>query len=617
MPYVEGESLRDRLERERQLPVEEAVRIAAAVASALDYAHRHGVIHRDLKPENILLHEGQPLVADFGIALAVSAAGGARITQTGLSLGTPQYMSPEQATGDRVIDQRADIYALGAVTYEMLVGDPPHVASTAQAVIAKLLTETPRGMRAQRPSVPEQVELAVMKALERLPADRFATAGEFGEAVTGVRPVTVSHATPREGVIAGKDGARPRLREALPWIGGTAALSIALTALAALAVAAALWPRPAPPPVIRLTATPPAGEAVGSGFTGDPDLALSLDGRRMVYAGQGGGTQHLFVRALDALAATPLAGTEGARTPFFSPDGNWIGFFDANGSLRKIPATGGPTVTVLSNAGVARGASWGPDDAIIFSTVDPTTGLLRVATSGGGEPEVLTRPDPAAGEVDHVLPEVLPDGRAVLFTVVVSGAGDTRVETLDLESGHRKVLVQGGRQPRYAASGHLVYAAQGTLWAIPFDPRRLEVTGEAVPVAQDVVTKVGDAANYALSATGVLAYQSGADVSAQATLVWVDRQGSEEPIPAPPRAYTYHASHPTAVGSPSTYGTRSRTSGSGTWLVRRSPASPSIRRRSSIPSGARTGGASCSPGPVAEPGTSTNRPRTGGATSSA
>ena len=154
MPYVEGETLRARLEREKQLPVDEAVRIASAIAGALDYAHRHNVIHRDLKPENILMHEGQPLIADFGIALAVSNAGGSRITQTGLSLGTPQYMSPEQATGDRAIDGRTDIYSLGAMTYEMLVGDPPHAASTSQAIIAKVLTETPQRVRVGRPSTP-------------------------------------------------------------------------------------------------------------------------------------------------------------------------------------------------------------------------------------------------------------------------------------------------------------------------------------------------------------------------------------------------------------------------------------------------------------------------------
>src|SRR5687768_6615396 len=185
MPFVQGESLRARLEREKQLPVDEAVRIAAAIAGALDYAHRHKVIHRDLKPENILMQEGQPLIADFGIALAVSNAGGARITQTGLSLGTPQYMSPEQATGDRVVDGRTDIYSLGAMLYEMLVGDPPHSASTSQAIIAKVLTERPASARASRPSVPPHVDAAISRALEKLAADRFSTAKELAEAIEG------------------------------------------------------------------------------------------------------------------------------------------------------------------------------------------------------------------------------------------------------------------------------------------------------------------------------------------------------------------------------------------------------------------------------------------------
>src|ERR1044072_3503580 len=185
MPYIEGESLRARLKREKQLPIDAAVQIATSVASALDYAHRHGVIHRDLKPENILLHEGQPLVADFGIALAVSHAGGERITQTGLSLGTPQYMSPEQATGDRVVDARSDVYSLGAVTYEMLTGEEPHTATTAQAIIAKVITDKPRRITLSRDTVPASVEQAVDIALAKLPADRFATAQEFGTALVG------------------------------------------------------------------------------------------------------------------------------------------------------------------------------------------------------------------------------------------------------------------------------------------------------------------------------------------------------------------------------------------------------------------------------------------------
>jgi serine/threonine protein kinase len=183
MPYVEGESLRDRLDREKQLPVDEAVRIVTDVAEALDHAHRQGVIHRDIKPANILLRDGRPLVADFGIALAVSAAGGGRLTETGLSMGTPYYMSPEQATADRDPDARSDIYSAGSVLYEMLVGDPPHTASTAQAVLAKILTEDAPAPAHARGSIPANVDAAIRKALERIPADRFASARDFGRAL--------------------------------------------------------------------------------------------------------------------------------------------------------------------------------------------------------------------------------------------------------------------------------------------------------------------------------------------------------------------------------------------------------------------------------------------------
>ncbi|MFI5210982.1 MAG: serine/threonine-protein kinase, partial [Gemmatimonadales bacterium] len=185
MPYVEGESLRDRLHREKQLPIADAVRIATEVASALDYAHRHNVVHRDIKPENILLHDSSALVADFGIALAASKAGGTRMTETGMSLGTPTYMSPEQAMGEREITPRSDVYALGCVTYEMLVGEPPFSGPTAQAIVAKVMTAEPAGLTGQRKSIPPQVEAAVFTALEKLPADRFASAAEFAEALQG------------------------------------------------------------------------------------------------------------------------------------------------------------------------------------------------------------------------------------------------------------------------------------------------------------------------------------------------------------------------------------------------------------------------------------------------
>jgi len=241
MPYVEGESLRHKLDREKQLPIAEALHIGAAVADALDYAHRHGVIHRDLKPENILLHEGRPLVADFGIALAISHAGGERITQTGFSLGTPQYMSPEQATGDRVVDGRSDIYSLGAVLYEALAGEPPHIGGTGQAIVAKILTETPPSVRVRRPTVHENVASAIARALEKLPADRWATAHELSAALqtapvmlpSGViTPASVAAQQPKQTGIARLGNLVSRRT----WV--WAAASVALAAVSWLAAGA-------------------------------------------------------------------------------------------------------------------------------------------------------------------------------------------------------------------------------------------------------------------------------------------------------------------------------------------------------------------------------------------
>src|SRR5437773_4983647 len=280
MPYVEGESLRARIQREKQLPVNEAIRLATAVASALDYAHRHGVIHRDLKPENILLHEDQPLVADFGIALAVSNAGGNRITQTGLSLGTPQYMSPEQATGDRAIDGRTDIYSLAAVLYEMLTGDPPHLGSTSQAIIARVLTEKPRSMRATRDTVPLHVDAAVERALAKLPADRWATAKDFADALNDPRNVPIASAPALEAPAppSRRTGVGTRVRRAALW-----GLPIIGVGLGAAAMSWIETHRERVGTTVRYPLNFEADERASDG-QGVP-LALSPDGTVLVYIG--------------------------------------------------------------------------------------------------------------------------------------------------------------------------------------------------------------------------------------------------------------------------------------------------------------------------------------------
>ena len=382
MPYVEGESLRALLQREKQLPIDEAIHIGVAIASALDYAHRQGVIHRDLKPENILMHDGEPVVADFGIALAVSNAGGSRITQTGLSLGTPHYMSPEQATGDRDIDGRTDIYALGAVTYEMLVGEPPHDGKTSQAIIAKVLTDRPRAIRLARDTVPAHVEAAIDRALAKLPADRFHTAHEFADALTG-KNALVSAATPAAPV-ARRRGHSPAMA-AVPWV---------LTA-GSLAVAAFAWiggrGKAPSAPVVRYEITLPT--AISFSQNGGNQVAVAPQGRLVAYVAAGSnGSRHIELRAADELQSRVLPGSDDGAFPFFSPDGSIIAFH-ANGQLLMSPVAGG-RVEVIADLPGMRGGTWSPSGWIIASDGNR---LIRIPAAGGAATP-FTQVNTAKGE---------------------------------------------------------------------------------------------------------------------------------------------------------------------------------------------------------------------------
>jgi serine/threonine protein kinase len=325
------------------------------VASALDYAHRHQVVHRDIKPENILLHDGRALVADFGIALAASKASGSRMTETGMSLGTPHYMSPEQAMGEREITARSDVYALGAMLYEMLTGDPPFTGSTAQAVVARVLTESPRAMLPQRHTIPPHVEAAVLTALEKLPADRFATAAEFAEALSGRNYVpTVPSAAPaptRPTTVAA------RRRDPV---------TLALVGAAAAAVAAALWGwlRPTPEPTVnRFSLFLPPEQALQPVTQSGNRVAISPDGKRLVYVGPAERGGKLWLREHDELTSTPIVGTEGAGSPFFSPDGRHVAFLVQGTTLRSVSLDGGPVLT-LSDSVNSTGGEWGPDGFI-------------------------------------------------------------------------------------------------------------------------------------------------------------------------------------------------------------------------------------------------------------
>jgi serine/threonine-protein kinase len=557
MPYVEGESLRQRIDREKQLPVDEAIRIATAVASALDSAHRQGVIHRDLKPENILLHDGQPLVADFGIALALSIAGGSRITQTGVSLGTPQYMSPEQATGDRVIDARSDIYSLSAVTYEMLTGEPPHTGTSAQAIIARVLTERPRSIRATRANVPEHIAAAVEHGLEKLAADRFATARDFSDALTGARPVATPSridSSPMRRIARALQ--RPsRLREAV------------LAFVAVIAIGVTVWQ--------RLTAVyfvPASGKfpiaLPDSVFVGAGDgatIALSRDGSQLVFVGYTpDAVRHLYLQRLGDAGALLVRGGDSAAVPTFSPDGKWIAFFhslaggeplDEPGEIRIVPVDGGTPSKVVSNASPA---SWSDDNRIVFARRDG----LWIVSKDGGEPRRFARTDSTV-VLAYSYPEVLPGSRYVLVDFVPADArSTTRLGVVSLADGSFKDLKLDGANAHYAAPGFIVFGrGVGDVYAAPFSLRRQAVTGPESRVMQDVSRGADGGTGLAVSQNGVIVFKSGRSVPLQGELVAVDRKGEERTVSREAKNYQSPRVSPdglhiaVAVGSPDDYRT--------------------------------------------------------------
>ncbi|MDT8342012.1 MAG: protein kinase [Longimicrobiales bacterium] len=523
MPYVVGESLGDRVKRERQLPVAEAVRIAREVADALDYAHRQGVVHRDIKPANILLHEGRPLVADFGIALAVSQAGSGRITETGLSLGTPHYMSPEQAAGERDVDPRSDVYALGCVLYEMLTGEPPYGGPTAQSVLARILTEQPRSVTEVRRSVPRHVAAVVSRALEKLPADRFESAAAFRGALEdeSFRHAVEAGAAP----IAAGSAAHGTHRVAGPPSRTLFAVAGAAAVLAAGAAFVAGRNTAAPPeaPLARFHVTVPDSVA-HIGVCCGPSVALSPDGGWLVFVGIAPGSGHaLYRRRVGGLDIERIPGTEGASIPFFSPDGRWVGFYAA-GRLRKAPMSGGPPVPIAEVPRVD-GASWGDNDVIVFAVLGDS---LRTVSAAGGAPRAVAHPE----EGFYLQPWMLPGGRSAVARI---GGSDTdseaRVAFIDLENGRAEVVGFGTRVTY--ASGHLLLSTSDeTLLAQPFDVRAGRTTGDAVAILDGVGLAGPSIGEFGVSEGGSLVYRSGGGATGSERLV-LRVSGGVRAVPLP------------------------------------------------------------------------------------
>jgi Tol biopolymer transport system component/predicted Ser/Thr protein kinase len=457
------------------LPLDQALRYGAEIADALAAAHAKGIVHRDLKPGNIMVTKSGVKVLDFGLAKSQQDD---NLTVTNAVMGTPKYMAPEQREG-KECDARTDIYALGLVLREMAADFPSYV---------------------------------IDRCLEKDPDDRWQSAHDVKLAV-GQSSSFVPSGKPN--IINGR----------LPyWIAA---------GVAVLAAAVGWWlhsPHVEPRPVTRWTAALPATSFEGSG------VSISRDGTRLAYNGGLGNSRRIWVRSLDQREAKPVPGTEGGFHPFFSPDGQWLAYFTGQGgSLKKVPVTGGTPITLCEDAYFA-GGSWDEDDRIIFS--GSSGGMIRVSASGGAC-ESLTRPDPQKRELHHY-PQILPGGQSVLFTIGTLGLFDSgRIAALDLKSGGIRVLVNGGMRGLYVPTGHLVYVRGGTLFAVPFDLKRLTVTGPETPVIERVFYIVGGGfADYAFSDSGLLVYREDTRGTLR-TFAWLDRKGTPQASSAPPQDYQH------------------------------------------------------------------------------
>ncbi len=522
MPFIDGETLRGKLDRETQLGIDESVRIATDVASALHYAHQHGVIHRDIKPENILLHDGRPMVADFGIALALSAAAGGRMTETGMSLGTPHYMSPEQATAEKEITARSDVYSLGSVLYEMLTGNPPHTGASAQQIIMKIVTEDAAPVTRLRKSVPANVSAAVAKSLEKLPADRFESAKAFADAL-GNPGFTVSIAN-------GTSGTGGRLQRAgTRWTG---ALTAALATVALAAVAVAVWAlrRPTPPGSVGRYAVvlDSAAQLAYRGTAEPARLALTPDGQTLVYVGNRlagyASENQLFVRPLRSLDARALPGTMGATRPAVSWDGSQVAFLVGSNekSLLVVPLAGGPPLTLV-DSGVASGPAWGPEGFVYY--LDRTGKIRRVAASGGPIENVVQVAPSQGGGTYHWL-TILPGGRGALVgeePVARSDDSHYSLHAVDLTTG-RLGATWPGVLARYVVEAKvLLYVLpDGSLMSVPFDPSARELRGRPQALFAGVSTRSGETDLDIASGMLVYALQG---TNGTEFMAWVNRAG--------------------------------------------------------------------------------------------
>jgi serine/threonine-protein kinase len=550
MEFLEGESLSEKLKR-GPLPNDELLKAAIEVADALEKAHRAGIIHRDLKPGNVMLTKSGAKLLDFGLAKpmnsGVTSAGNSSasvfaaavtlsspaspLSSAGAILGTVQYMAPEQIQGLEA-DARSDIFAFGLLLYEMATGKRAFHGKTQSSVVGQILAVDPPPISSLQPMTPPALSRLVSTCLEKDPEERFQTIHDVKLQLKWIEEAGSQASVPAPVVSPRKT------RERTVW-----AITMAAVVLIAIALAIGYVQRaPKPAQPMRLSAELGADVALSTDF--GANAVLSPDGTRFVFVAVGADkNRRLYIRSLDQMQASVLSGTEGVRDPFFSPDDQWIAFF-AGGKLKKVSAQGGAVVT-LCDAPNERGGSWGDDDSIVFAAGN-REGLSKVS-SAGGKPQPLTTLNQQAGEVTHRWPQVLPGSKDVIFTDHTSGSqfDDANIAVYSAVSGKVKTLLHGGAYARYLPSGHLVYMHNSTLFAVPFDSKRLEVTGQPAPVVEGVASNPGNGgAQISFSDSGAFVYIAGSPVSEDVSIYWMDAAGKFTPLRETPGNYYHPAISP-------------------------------------------------------------------------